>query len=149
MTVSAAHGQPVWPKSPPNQGDWESFRLRMYADPKGFAVVRRIVVAHLQLWNRESLLEAAVCCVSELLANVHRHVGVPGPRCELVLTNLPDGLHFSMSDESVEVPVVRDPEWSQECGRGIVLISHYATTFGHDQSAEGKTIWVRLREAAA
>lgn len=122
------------------------YTLQLCADPAQFAAVRCIVGAHLHLWGRERLIDVAALCVTEMLANVHRHVSAP--ECELALLNLPEGIRAAVSDGSSVLPVVAEPDWCAESGRGMFLLAHAAACWGAVPTATGKTVWVLLRDAA-
>jgi hypothetical protein len=122
--------------------------LQLLADPARFGVVRRLVAVYLELWGRSALEDAAVICVTEMLANVHRHV--ESPRCELTLQALPDGVWAGVSDSSPKTPVVGRPAWESEGGRGMLLLAATADQWGVCPSVDGrgKQVWVTLRGAA-
>ncbi len=122
------------------------YTLQLWADPAQFGVVRRIVGAHLRLWGHAGLVDAAAMCVTELLANVHRHVQTP--ECELALVNVPGGVRASVSDSSSVLPVLSEPDWFAESGRGLFMLAHTAELWGTMPTASGKTVWVFLRDVA-
>ncbi len=125
---------------------WGGLTLQLWADPAQFGAVRRIVGAHCRLWGHESLIDAATMCVTEMLANVHRHVRVR--ECELALLNVPDGVRASVSDMSSVLPVLTEPDWCAETGRGLFLLANTAELWGTMPTPTGKTIWAFLRDAA-
>ncbi len=143
MTVSVVCTEP---ESPPSIGSWGMYSLQLRANPIQFAAVRRIVGAHLRLWGHESLIDPAAMCVTELLANVYRHVS--RPECELALLNVPGGVRASVSDMSSVLPVASEPDWCAESGRGLFLLAHTAERWGTMPTATGKTVWVLLREVS-
>ncbi len=118
--------------------------LQLWSDPMQFGEVRQIVGAWLRLWGHGSLVDSAAMCVTELLANVHRHVRLP--ECELSLVNWPGGVRLSVSDTSPTLPVLTEPDWVAENGRGLFLLAHTAELWGVVPTATGKTVWVLLRE---
>ena len=122
----------------------ERYRQRLTADPKEFAGVRRTVRTQLRAWGREGLAEAAELCVTEILANVHRHV--QSPECELTLERLPEGVRASVSDGSPQRPAVVGRETYDETGRGMVLVSGVADRWGTEPLVGGKRVWVVLCE---
>jgi Histidine kinase-like ATPase domain len=122
--------------------------LRLLADPVRFGVVRRLVGVYVRLWGWGELEDAAVMCVTEMLANVHRHV--ESPRCELTLQALPDGVLAGVSDSSPAAPVVGQPDWEAEGGRGMWLLAAIADQWGvcPDLDGHGKQVWVTLKAAS-
>ncbi|MDJ0346985.1 ATP-binding protein [Streptomyces sp. H10-C2] len=119
--------------------------MRLSAEPARIAAVRQVVRDQLSAWGREDLADAAALCVTEILANVHRHAG--SPDCELTLDRLPeDGVRAAVSDRSRVLPVVMPrPDCSAECGRGMHLIAMTAHRWGTTLTPTGKQVWVVLR----
>lgn len=125
----------------------ERYTRRLTADPKEFAGVRREVRTQLRAWGSEGLAEAAELCVTEILANVHRHV--ESPECELTLERLPEGgVRAAVSDRSPLRPGVVPPCPYAENGRGMLLVGGLAHRWGTELVADGKRVWVILRLAA-
>ncbi|SEN06134.1 ATP-binding protein [Actinacidiphila rubida] len=127
-------------KSPPTAVVHE-----LAADPAAFTGVRRRTRAQLCAWGRTDLAEAAELCVTELLANVHRHVA--SSACELRLERLPGGgVRVTVADRSHVVPVPRpEPGATEERGRGLLLIAAVSARWGTTLTATGKQVWVELR----
>ncbi|NJQ00068.1 ATP-binding protein [Streptomyces zingiberis] len=120
------------------------YRTRLVAVPERFAVARRSVGAQLRLWGYTGLIDAAAMCVTELLANVHRHVS--SHECGLALHALPEGVRVSVSDRSSTLPVVpAEPDWHAERGRGLFLLSCTADAWGAEPTPTGKEVWALLR----
>lgn len=132
------------PESPPIMMTDQRFMLPLVADPARFAAVRRVVRARLILWGHACLADEAAVCVTEILANVHRHVG--SPECELLLQGLPDGVLAAVSDRSPVRPVVvADSGSLGEGGRGMLLVASVAEAWGVSPTEAGKQVWVKLR----
>ncbi|MEK8171082.1 ATP-binding protein [Streptomyces sp. M19] len=92
--------------------------------------MRRAVGSRLRLWGREELIGAAGMCVTELLSNVHKHAG--SSECVLTLENRSFGIHAAVSDSERALPVVREPDYLSESGRGMFLLSKTAHEWGTD-----------------
>ncbi|QLH22040.1 ATP-binding protein [Streptomyces sp. Rer75] len=120
------------------------FRLRVH--PQKLAEVRRAVSARLRLWGREELVTPAAMCVTELLSNVHKHAA--SPECVLTLENRPYGICAAVFDSETSLPVVKEPDFLSECGRGMFLLSKTAHEWGTDLHDHGKTVWFTLRAEA-
>ncbi len=77
--------------------------------------------------------------ISELLANVVRHVEDPLCRLSVVL----DGglVRVLVEDRSSCVPVVSEPVWTSESGRGLWLLRAMCRDFGCEPDEGGKTVW--------
>ncbi|WP_274558108.1 ATP-binding protein [Streptomyces spiramyceticus] len=123
----------------------QQYRQELAVDPQGFARIRRIVGAYLRYWGRDELVPPAAMCVTELLTNVHRHAG--SAACVLVLQTSSSGVRIVVSDESPALPVVREPDWFAESGRGMFLLSSTVDAWGADPTREGKDVWIEFRAA--
>lgn len=119
--------------------------MRLSAEPARLGAVREAVCDQLRAWGRGDLADAAALCVTEILANVHRHAG--SPDCELTLDRLPGaGVRAAVSDSSPALPVLRPlPDWTAERGRGLHLIEAAADRWGTTLTPGGKQVWVELR----
>lgn len=119
--------------------------MRLSAEPARLGAVREAVSDQLRAWGRGDLADAAALCVTEILANVHRHTG--SPDCELTLERLPGaGVRAAVSDGSRALPVLAPlPDWTAERGRGLHLIAAAAYRWGATLTPEGKQVWVELR----
>nr|WP_079101022.1 ATP-binding protein [Streptomyces pathocidini] len=102
--------------------------------------VRRIVRSYLQLWDLSDLVDAAELAVTELLANVVRHV--PDRRCSVLVLRRPGGVRVEVWDGSPEKPYVRASGALDECGRGLALVAAVVDGWGVEPAHEGgKTVW--------
>lgn len=125
-----------------------TYRTRLVAVPQRFALARRSVGAQLRLWGYDGLVDSAAMCVTELLANVHRHVS--SHECGLTLQALPEGVRISVSDRSPALPVAEEePDWHAERGRGLFLLSRTADRWGSERTPTGKEVWVVLLDTEA
>ncbi|MGW0839019.1 ATP-binding protein [Streptomyces sp. NPDC002787] len=107
--------------------------------------IRRIVRSYLDEWEMAELADAVELAVTELLANVVRHV--PDRRCTLLLLRAASGVRVEVADGSTQLPVVRDdlPQ-DAERGRGLVLLDALADKWGVGPRVEGgKTVWFECR----
>jgi anti-sigma regulatory factor (Ser/Thr protein kinase) len=132
-----------FPRGAPPSGSWGRYELRLRVHPQTLADVRRAVGARLRLWGREELITAAAMCVTELLSNVHKHAA--SPECVLTLENHPYGIRAAVSDSESSLPVVKEPDFLSESGRGMFLLSKTADEWGTDLNTTGKTVWFTLR----
>lgn len=107
--------------------------------------VRRIVRTYLNDWEMAELVDAVELGVTELLANVVRHV--PGRRCTLLLLKQTAGVRVEVGDGSTQLPVVRDrSEPEAERGRGLVLLDAVVDKWGVGPRVQGgKTVWFECR----
>ncbi|BDZ41721.1 hypothetical protein GCM10025865_10200 [Paraoerskovia sediminicola] len=87
----------------------------------------------------------AMLLTSELVTNALRH---GDPPVSITVRVDDDLVHIEVSDGSTELPVLRDPPPEQPGGRGIQLVSRFATDWGTASLEEGKSVWFDLgREA--
>lgn len=107
--------------------------------------IRRIVRSYLDDWEMPELTDAVELGVTELLANVVRHV--PDRRCTLLLLRAAAGVRVEVGDGSDQLPVVRDDLPPEAVGgRGLVLLDAVADKWGvGPRLAGGKTVWFECR----
>lgn len=123
--------------------------MKVLAEPARFAAVREAVREQLRTWGREDLVDAAVLCATEILANVHDHTD--SLDCELTLAPLPApeaGVRLAVSDGSaVLLPEPSGPPPAcAERGRGLLLLAGTADRWGSIlMPGGGKQVWVVLR----
>ncbi|MET7568733.1 ATP-binding protein [Streptomyces sp. NPDC005492] len=103
--------------------------------------IRRIVRSFLLEWGMPELSDAVELAMTELLANVVRHV--PDRRCALLLLRLPTGMRVEVSDGSSELPDLHaELDTESENGRGLVLLDAVTDKWGVTRTAGGgKTVW--------
>ncbi|MGW1545094.1 ATP-binding protein [Streptomyces sp. NPDC002309] len=103
--------------------------------------IRRIVRSLLTEWDMAELTDAVELGVTELVANVVRHV--LDRRCVLLVLRLGTGVRVEVSDGSARIPVPAgtvSPD--SECGRGLMLLDALADKWGVEPGAGGgKTVW--------
>ncbi|MFI2366905.1 ATP-binding protein [Streptomyces sp. NPDC018833] len=120
---------------------WE---LPFLAEPQEVAALRRIVRLHLKAWGLLRQTDVAQVCVSELIANVIRHVGA----------GTPTALRLSMSGTHLRVEV-RDPDAralptlvavgpDSESGRGMALVDAMADRWGVLLGSDHKVTWCEI-----
>ncbi|MGP9021045.1 ATP-binding protein [Streptomyces sp. BR1] len=111
--------------------------------------VRRIVRTHLDQWAMSELSEAAELAVTELLANVVRHV--PDRYCVLKLRRRPHGVRIEVSDGFPQLPLPRAASDDDESGRGLVLLDAVVDKWGVSPglTKTGKTIWFECGTSAS
>jgi anti-sigma regulatory factor (Ser/Thr protein kinase) len=112
--------------------------------------VRRIVRSYLRLWEMPELSDAAELAVTELLANVVRHV--PDRHCSVLIMRRPHGVRVEVADGVPEKPVVRAADGLDETGRGMALVAAVVDAWGVLPAAdggEGKTVWFECTTTTA
>ena len=111
--------------------------------------VRRIVRSFLGEWDMPELSDAVELGVTELLANVVRHV--PDRRCALLLLRQPTGVRVEVTDGSDELPRLPDTlDAESENGRGLLLLDAVVDKWGVSRWSEGgKTMWFECARAGS
>ena len=107
--------------------------------------IRRIVRTYLAMWDMPHLAEAAGLAVTELLANVIKHV--PGASCTVLLLAQEGKLRVEVGDASPVVPVRRAAGPWDEDGRGLAMVELITDAWGveRNQGRPGKTVWFELK----
>jgi hypothetical protein len=115
--------------------------MRFTAGEHSARHIRRIVRSCLDEWEMAELSEAVELGVTELVANVVRHV--PDRRCELLLLRQSAGVRVEVADDSPQLPVFpAELSWESEGGRGLVLLDAMAAKWGvWPEAGGGKTVW--------
>ncbi|MFG2758416.1 ATP-binding protein [Streptomyces wuyuanensis] len=107
--------------------------------------VRRILRSYLGLWGMPGLADDASLALTELLANVVRHV--PDRRCALLIERGPEGVRVEVRDESPVLPRLLGSSPEDESGRGLALVDAVVHKGGVSQTgAPGKTVWFECRD---
>ncbi|MCX4582531.1 ATP-binding protein [Streptomyces sp. NBC_01481] len=105
--------------------------------------LRRILRTFLTRWEMPGLTDAAELALTELVANVVRHV--PGRRCTLLILRRPDGLRVEVADKHPHCPRPVRPECGgdelDEGGRGLLLVEAVTDRWGVTPMPGGKTMW--------
>ncbi|MFJ3206527.1 ATP-binding protein [Streptomyces flaveolus] len=128
----------------------DQYTMRFTAGAHSARHVRRIVRSYLTEWELAGLTDAVELGVTELLANVVRHV--PDRRCTLLLLRRADGsgVRVEVADGSPRRPRLADevPD-DAEGGRGLVLLDAVADKWGVGAGpGRGKTVWFECEGAS-
>lgn len=101
--------------------------------------MRRILRVFLTRWGLDHLADPAALALTELVANVVRHV--PGRRCSVLMLREPDGLRVEVADAVPGGLVAKAADPLDEHGRGLVLVEAVTDRWGVEERADGKTVW--------
>ncbi|OIJ67240.1 ATP-binding protein [Streptomyces mangrovisoli] len=117
------------------------YGMRLVVGDHSARHIRRIVRSLLREWELSPLTDAVELAMTELVANVVRHV--PDRRCALVLSRLAGGVRGEVSDTSPRLPAVPGaPDDDAECGRGLLLLDAVVDKWGVVRGpGAGKTVW--------
>ncbi|WP_405666379.1 ATP-binding protein [Streptomyces sp. NBC_00055] len=118
--------------------------LAFLAEAKELAGLRRVMRLHLELWGLPGVVYAAQICVTELVANVVRHVGPGTPSCLAVFMN-GDRLRIEVSDPDVRaLPTLVTTAGEAEAGRGMAIVEGVADRWGVILRGDSKVTWCEL-----
>ena len=122
---------------------------RLSCTPRGARLARRLTAQQLAEWGYpydSDVNNTAQHVVAELAANAVTHGRVPGRDFELRLLLLPeDTLRIEVSDARGDRQLRSVPRREiDEAGRGLVIVSVLARTWGVAERDVGKTVWVEL-----
>nr|WP_206440223.1 ATP-binding protein [Streptomyces scabichelini] len=103
--------------------------------------MRRILRAYLRAWEMPELIDAAGLALTELVANVVRHV--PGRRCSLLMLRRPDGVRVEVTDSCSSPPLSTAVDELAEGGRGLMITDAVTDRWGWHPLSDrpGKTVW--------
>ncbi|MGW1809285.1 ATP-binding protein [Streptomyces sp. NPDC002078] len=123
----------------------EAWKLLFLAEAEEVAALRRILRLHLERWGLQEHSETAQLCVSELVANVIKHVG-PGTPTTLAVSMSGTRLRIEVHDPDPRaLPTLTDAGADAESGRGMALIDAITDRWGVDLAPGRKTTWCELR----
>ncbi|MFD5325417.1 ATP-binding protein [Streptomyces sp. NPDC127092] len=90
-------------------------------------------------WRLDHLVDASTLALTELVANVVRHV--PGRRCTVLILREPFGLRVEVSDGVPGTVIAKAADPLAESGRGLALVEAVTDRWGCTETAGGKTVW--------
>nr|WP_137994680.1 ATP-binding protein [Streptomyces vilmorinianum] len=101
--------------------------------------MRRILRIFLSRWGLDHLSDASALALTELVANVVRHV--PGRRCTVLILREPHGLRVEVADGMPGPLYAKAAVPLAESGRGLALVEAVTERWGVESSDGGKTVW--------
>ncbi|WP_425834505.1 ATP-binding protein [Streptomyces fractus] len=104
--------------------------------------LRRILRIHLGEWGMPGLADDAELALTELIANVVRHV--PGRSCTVRMTRADAGVRVEVADAHPALPEPRERRECAESGRGLAIVAAVVDRWGvvpHRAPHSGKTVW--------
>ncbi|GAA5058307.1 ATP-binding protein [Streptomyces similanensis] len=122
------------------------YRLSLTVSEHSARHIRRIVRSYLTEWEMAELTDTVELAVTELVANVVRHV--PDRRCTVLLLSRATGVRVEVTDSSPQLPETpADLSVDAEGGRGLLLLDAVVDKWGvQPHGAEGKTVWFECVE---
>jgi hypothetical protein len=124
----------------------ESVETQLPSSASSPQLARAFLRATLATWQLDGFGEITELLVTELVANVVTHVGLP---MTLRVARGPSTMRVEIDDASSDVPVVRHPDAVDEHGRGVLLVEQLANAWGVEPRADGKTVWFELDVSTA
>ncbi|WP_263635588.1 SpoIIE family protein phosphatase [Streptomyces sp. CoH27] len=118
---------------PDRVADWD-----VPADPAALAPLRAECARRLAAWGLDEISFTTELILSELVTNAIRYGGEP-IRLRLLLDG--DSLICEVADGSSTSPHLRRAATTDEGGRGLFLVAHFARRWGVRYIARGKVIW--------
>ncbi|MFE7585182.1 ATP-binding protein [Streptomyces gardneri] len=116
-----------------------SYRMGFTVGEHSAGHMRRILRIFLTRWELDELSDSAALALTELVANVVRHV--PGRRCSVLMLREPYGLRVEVADAVPGTVFAKLAGPLDESGRGLVLVEAVTDRWGVDGTADGKTVW--------
>ncbi|MGW6565747.1 ATP-binding protein [Streptomyces sp. NPDC054975] len=116
-----------------------SYRMGFTAGEHSAGHMRRILRMFLSRWDLAHLTDAAELALTELVANVVRHV--PGRRCTVLILREPHALRVEVSDATPGPLYAKTADPLAESGRGLTLVEAVTDRWGVEPSTDGKTVW--------
>ncbi|MFE2213606.1 ATP-binding protein [Streptomyces canus] len=121
---------------------------RLSATPRGARLARRLTATQLAAWGHPhdtEVNDTAQHLVAELAANAVTHGRVPGRDVELRLLRLPENtLRIEVSDPRGDRRLRYVNDEGGEHGRGLILVTLLADTWGVTERDVGKTVWAEV-----
>ncbi|MFE7726403.1 ATP-binding protein [Streptomyces anthocyanicus] len=117
--------------------------LPFEAVPSEVRLLRRAAVAQLTQWGAAMACSEAQLVLTELAANVIKHVG-EGASATLVLEWKGRRLRLEMHDKSGSLPILRVADCDAECGRGLHMLVAMSLDWGTMVTAVGKAVWCEI-----
>ena len=105
--------------------------------PRSVRDARRFVAS---LVTQPEMRETGELLVSELTTNALRHAGGPFE----VRVQATPRLRVEVRDRSRRRPAVKDPDATDEGGRGLHIVGELARAWGTEDLADGKVVWFEL-----
>lgn len=114
------------------------------AEPASAARAREFVRDLVRQSHHQGLEDAAVLCVTELVANVSLHTD--STECAVTVVDEPEDILIEVADGDGSCPTLEHPARLAEHGRGLGIVDALAGEWGVEPCREaGKSVWARLR----
>jgi anti-sigma regulatory factor (Ser/Thr protein kinase) len=118
--------------------------LELAAVPESVRDARDFVRSVLESWNLGAMFDDVRLVVSELVTNALRYAapGDGGTPIRLSLLCTGTRLTCAVTDPSDQIPVHKDPECTEQSGRGLQLVEAFSDSWNWAPLADrGKVVW--------
>ena len=113
------------------------------AEPASAARAREFVRRLVRRSGHRELEEAALLCVTELVANVAMHT--ESRECTVTFVDEPDDILIEVTDHDRTGPTMERPGRMAEHGRGLRIVDALAGEWGFRRYRDdGKSVWLRI-----
>ncbi|MFD6245504.1 ATP-binding protein [Streptomyces roseolus] len=116
-----------------------SYRMGFTVGEHSARHMRTILRMFLTRWGLDQVTDSATLALTELVANVVRHV--PGRRCSVLFLREPHGLRVEVADGVACALHAKAPEATAERGRGLAVVEGVTDRWGVEERRDGKTVW--------
>jgi len=128
-----------------------SRHVRLAALPSAVPWARRVLRHMLREWQLESMSDAALLLVSELVTNAvqasQASACLDHPTHQMVSLTLElsdTSLLMKVWDANPGLPVLCETDVTGERGRGLLLVDFLADAWGHHDVGQGKVVWCEV-----
>jgi anti-sigma regulatory factor (Ser/Thr protein kinase) len=129
-----------------NVPDTAEQTITLPAEPASAARAREFVRMLLRGSRHRQLEDAALLCVTELVANVSVHTCAL--ECVVTIVDRPEHLLIEVADRSGGQPVMETAFPRGDHGRGLRIVDALAGDWGvREEVGAGKCVWLHLCEA--
>lgn len=116
--------------------------MELVADARAAGLARGFLRHHCH-HHDQALYDTAELLVSEVVTNAVRHDSPPVTMT--VICDDPDGMVVRVEDGGHEQLTARQPQMTDEGGRGLMLVDALSTHWGAERTSRGKTVWFEVR----
>jgi hypothetical protein len=132
---------------PPSEEDapaldsWEATFVASESAPRE---AREFLRRSLATRSLDRFVEVSELLVTELVANVVRHVG---SSAVVRVCPLGNSVRVEVDDDSTQPPCVQPLDTWSFSGRGLRIVEGYASSWGTEVGHRGKTVWFEIEIA--
>jgi anti-sigma regulatory factor (Ser/Thr protein kinase) len=137
-----------WPSGLGSRGNWTTPPRVATRKPapaaSSIGPSRAFALRTMHRWGEADRADDVAAVVSELLANALRHAlpqageGVPPWPIRLGLLHAGSYVVCAVADPGAGIPVLSEPDYLQECGRGLLVVASLSDQWGYCPAPEGQ-----------